>query len=69
MKQGIIILSIIAVVLIFGILFENMKVQNVDAPAKPILKVEQPDPPSSEGWKQLNGELPKTSTGYMVENK
>ena len=68
MKQGVIILSIIAVALIFGILFENMKVQNVDAPAKPILKVEQPDPPSSEGWEHLNSELPKTSTGYIVEN-
>ena len=61
-------LSIIAVSLIFAILLENMKIQNVDAPAQPILKVEQPDPPSEEGWKHFDTQLPKTSNGYIVIN-
>ena len=69
MKKGIIILSVVAVTLIFAILVENMKVKNVDAPAKPVLKVEQPDPPSEEGWKHFESEIPQLTNGYLVENK
>lgn len=68
MKRVITILSVVAVTLVFAILFENMKVQNVDAPAQPILKVEQPDPSSDEGWEHLNTDVPMLSNGYLIEN-